>query len=86
MIYKMNTDLIFLEVSKILKDTFGDPDMIVLRTTNAAEVEKWDSMTNLFLIDSLENKFEIKFSLDEILNAKNVGDLCNVIAETKRVL
>jgi acyl carrier protein len=82
----MNTDLIFLEVSKILKDTFGDPDMIVLRTTNAAEVEKWDSMTNLFLIDSLENKFEIKFSLDEILNAKNVGDLCNVIAETKRVL
>lgn len=79
----MNKEDIFCEVGKICKEVFDDPALIISKSTSAGNVEKWDSMTNLFLIDTIEKIFQIKFSLDEILNAQNVGDLCDIIEQKK---
>jgi len=38
-------------------------------------------MTNLILIDELEKKFGVTFSLDDIMNAANIGDLCKIISK-----
>jgi len=38
-------------------------------------------MTNLFLIDAQEQRFKLKFKLDEIMNAQNVGELCAIIVQ-----
>lgn len=38
-------------------------------------IESWDSFHALLLIDELETKFNIKFTLDEVLNTKTVADI-----------
>lgn len=35
----------------------------------------WDSFNSILLADALEKEFETKFTMDEILDVKNVGDI-----------
>ena len=38
-------------------------------------IESWDSFNGLILVDELENSFNIKFSVSEIIDVKNVKDI-----------
>lgn len=38
-------------------------------------ISTWDSMNYLLFISEIEKEFQITFTMDEILNAKNLGDL-----------
>lgn len=38
-------------------------------------IETWDSFHALLLINDLETEFNIKFTLDEVLNTKTVADI-----------
>ena len=38
-------------------------------------IERWDSFNGLVLVDELEAEFKIKFTLGEVLDVKNVGDI-----------
>ena len=38
-------------------------------------IESWDSFNGLVLVDELENNFNIKFSVSEIIDVKNVKDI-----------
>jgi len=37
-------------------------------------IEKWDSFSGYILLDEIESEFNVKFTLDETLEIKNVGD------------
>ena len=68
-----------MEMERICRSVFDDPSLVITRSSNAGSIDKWDSMSNLILIDELEKRFGMKFSLDEILEAQNIGDLCDII-------
>ena len=38
-------------------------------------IESWDSFNGLILVDELESSFNIKFSVSEIIDVKNVKDV-----------
>ena len=38
-------------------------------------IERWDSFNGLVLVDELEAEFNIKFTLEEILDVKTVSDI-----------
>ena len=38
-------------------------------------IESWDSFNGLILVDELESNFNIKFSVSEIIDVKNVKDV-----------
>ena len=38
-------------------------------------IESWDSFNGLILVDELESNFNIKFSISEITDVKNVADI-----------
>lgn len=80
----MSTEQIFNEVSDICKKVFNNNYyLIITHNSSADSIESWDSITNLFLIDAIEEKFNFKFTLDEIMNVQNIGDICAII-EAKR--
>ena len=37
-------------------------------------IESWDSFTGYVLLDEIESSFDVKFTLDDSLEIKNVGD------------
>ena len=38
-------------------------------------IESWDSFNGLILVDELDSNFNIKFSVSEIIDVKNVKDI-----------
>lgn len=42
-------------------------------------IERWDSFNGYVLLDDIETEFGIRFSIDETLEIKNVGDIRKVL-------
>jgi len=60
---------------------FNDNTIVLRDDMTAADIENWDSLTHMLMITKVEEVFGIKFKLRELNKLKNVGDLCNTIAE-----
>lgn len=43
------------------------------------DVPEWDSMNYLLFIAELEKEFSISFTMDEVINAKTLGDVRSVV-------
>jgi acyl carrier protein len=43
-------------------------------------IENWDSFRGLILFEELESKFNVKFSLNELLNIKKIKDIKNILS------
>ena len=73
-----------MELSKILEETneifkliLKNPNICLTNETTANDVDEWDSLNNIRLIAEVEQHFNVKFKLREIMKLKNVGELCS---------
>ena len=51
------------------------PESEINDQTSPENIESWDSFHGLVLVDELENNFNIKFTIEEIADVQNVGDI-----------
>ena len=63
----------------IFRNVFDDDELIINTTTKAEDIDGWDSLANIRLVVSIEKYFELRFSVNEILNLVNVGDMAELI-------
>ncbi|MGV9003535.1 acyl carrier protein [Flavobacterium sp.] len=75
----MNQQNIFEKLSKIFHEVFTNPNIVLTASLTATDVDGWDSLTHMILIDEIETQFNIKFKLKELNKLKNVGDLLEII-------
>ena len=47
--------------------------------TSADDIEEWDSLSHIQIIVAIEKAFGIKFSSQEMITWKNVGDMVDCI-------
>lgn len=43
--------------------------------TSPENIENWDSFSGLLLVSELERVFKIRFTMQEVTEVKNVGDI-----------
>ena len=43
-------------------------------------IENWDSFHGLVLFEELESKFNVKFTLNELLEIKKIKDIRNILS------
>jgi acyl carrier protein len=43
-------------------------------------IENWDSFKGLILFDELESKFNVKFTLNELLTVKKIKDIKKILS------
>lgn len=72
---------IYNKLNKVFRDIFDDEDLIVNDDTTADDIEDWDSLEHINLCVAIEKKFEMKFTMAEVNNFKNVGDMVRIILE-----
>ena len=77
----MEKSEIIEKLNKIFHEVFNDNAIVLRDDMTAADVENWDSLTHMMMITKVEEVFGIRFKLKELNRLKNVGDLCNTIAE-----
>lgn len=75
----MNKSEIVEKLTPIFHEVFNDSTIVLSDDMTAAEVERWDSLTNMLMINKVEEAFCIKFKLKELNKLKSVGDLIGVL-------
>ena len=75
----METKEILDELNLIFQQVLKSTDIVLTNETTAQDVDGWDSLTNMILINEIEKKFNVRFTFRDIVKLKNVGDICNAI-------
>ena len=75
----MDRNEVLKKVTEICADVFELDDLVLTFETTAEDVEEWDSLSHLSIINEVEMGFGIKFTMAEIQGLKNVGSLVDTI-------
>ena len=75
----METTDIISRLTPIFRDVFNDDALVISEGMTAADVPTWDSLSNIDLLIGVEKAFGVKFSIKDVRNLKNVGELLELI-------
>ncbi len=79
----MNRDEMMKKVTAIFCDIFDDEDIILSDSTTADDIEDWDSLSHITLINEIEKTFDFKFGMKDIIGMKNVGEMLDILAKPR---
>lgn len=66
------------EIFEVFFDLDGQE---ITRSTTAADVSGWDSLVHIALMSEVEERFAINFTMKQILEMQNVGEMVDLIVE-----
>ena len=70
----MDTKTIYTRLNKVFRDVFDDDSITVNPKTTADDIDDWDSLEHITLINAVEREFKMKFKMGEISSMKIVGE------------
>lgn len=77
----MNRNDVINRLTEIFQDVFDDDSIKINENTTSADIEDWDSIEHITLINSVEKEFKIRFKMKEVSGMKNVGEMVSIILE-----
>jgi acyl carrier protein len=77
----MTREEVYEKLNEIFQDVFDDEEITVNDETTAADIDGWDSLMHITLVGTVEDEFDIKFSVKDIAAMKNVGQMVDRILE-----
>jgi acyl carrier protein len=63
----------------IMRQVFEDDSLVARDNMTAADVEKWDSLSHIDLIVTIERTFRVKLTTREVTSLKNIGEVADII-------
>ena len=75
----MENNEIVSRLTPIFRDVFDDDALVVTEGMSAVDVPTWDLLSNINMIIAVEKAFAVKFSIKDVRNLKNVGELLELI-------
>jgi acyl carrier protein len=67
------------KVVEIMEDVFDEDELTYDDSMTAADIEEWDSLSNIRFVVGIEKEFGIRFSNSEIADLENVGQMVDLI-------
>jgi|TARA_B110000495_G_C22996122_1_gene587269 acyl carrier protein len=67
------------KIIEIIAEFFGENIEKITDSTTQNDIEKWDSLNSLLLVNEIENEYNIKISIDEIIEINSVLDIKNIL-------
>ena len=75
----MNKEEILKKVNEIFADAFDRENLVVVLETTSLDIEGWDSLMQMNLIEMIEDEFDIRFDMADIIGIENVGSMIDLI-------
>ena len=69
------------KLNEVFATVFDLQGKSIGRETTAADVEGWDSLIHIALVSEVEEAFGIKFTMKQILEMQNVGEMVDLVIE-----
>ncbi|WP_317898629.1 acyl carrier protein [Aurantibacillus circumpalustris] len=67
------------KLTQVFRSVFKNDAIEITDSTNASDIDQWDSITHLDLITAVEEAFAIEITGFDVMGLKNVGDLLDLI-------
>ncbi|MEI6047764.1 MAG: acyl carrier protein [Bacteroidota bacterium] len=67
------------KLTEIFRTVFNQNSLVLTNELTANDIDRWDSLSHMILINEIENAFTIKFKLKDLNKMRNVGDMIDVI-------
>ena len=77
----MTREEVLEKVNAVIQDVFDDDSIRVSDETVASDVDGWDSLMHITLIGTIEDEFDIKFAMKDVVGMKTVGQMIDLIME-----
>jgi len=75
----MDRQEIITSVQNIFIDILDNEDIVLTDETTLDDIEEWDSLTHIQLIVAIEKGLKVRFTSQEIISWKNVGEMIDCI-------
>lgn len=75
----MNREEILVKLTEICRDVFEDDTLIITESINKNDIEKWDSLAHLTLMNEIEDQFDITLLLEEMTSIKSIADIVDAV-------
>ena len=67
------------KITEVFRMTFGDKTIVLSNEMTSQDIEGWDSLSHMIMIERIETEFSIKFKLKDLNKLKNVGALLEMV-------
>jgi acyl carrier protein len=71
----MQENELYEQLKGIYRTILKRDNITLTPQTTAADIDGWDSLTHMMLMDKIEEHFSFKFKLMEVMKFNNVGDM-----------
>lgn len=77
----MDRKEIYERLNEVFRDVFDDDSICVNDETTADDIDGWDSLVHITLVEAVEDEFDIRFDMKTVVKMKNVGEMVDYIEE-----
>ncbi|PWT26284.1 MULTISPECIES: acyl carrier protein [Butyrivibrio] len=75
----MTREEVYERLNEVFRDVFDEEDITVNDETTSNDIDGWDSLEHINLVNAVEQEFGVKFDMGQIVSMKNVGEMVNII-------
>ena len=72
-----------IQLQEIFREVFDNQNLTITENTSPDEIDDWDSFNHVKLILSLEETFDIKFDVEEVMELNKVCDIISAVKNKK---
>ena len=76
----MTNDEIHAKLTDIFRSVFDDDGIVLSASTNADDIEEWDSLNQIKIILACEQVFKTKLNARKVNTLENVGQMIDYLA------
>ena len=66
-------------LNTVFRKVFDDENILVNESTTSDDIEDWDSLEHINLVEAVEHEFDLRFKMKEVSGMKNVGEMAEII-------
>ena len=75
----MTEDKVYELLKEIFYDVFFRDDIVLTPELTASDIAGWDSMKQVEIVLSVEERFDVKLTTKEVDSLRKVGDLASLV-------
>lgn len=69
---------VFTSLHSIFAEVLDVPDIELTRDSNALSLPNWDSLAHVEILEIVQRRFKVKFSITDLQDLQTVGDLVDL--------
>ncbi len=79
----MTKEQIRIRVQEIFREIIGDEELVLCDASSPEEIEGWDSLLHITIMETIQDEFDIRISLDEMIELSDVGKIVEYLYRKK---